>query len=156
LGCGELLYGFSIAGDAGWLCLNVGLSIIIGAMSLYLFISRQLKLDELILEFRVFKYKVFTLATILGMIVFVSMIATTVILPLYMQNMLGFNVFHSRLMLLPGAIVMCFMNPNTESLFDKYGSEWLLQIGFTILTLTTFMFTNLSADTTFTYLPILN
>lgn len=156
LGFGGLLYGFSIAGDAGWLSLNVGLSIIIGAISLYLFISRQLKLDEPILEFRVFKYKVFTLATILGMIVFASMIATTVILPLYMQNMLGFNAFHSGLMLLPGAIVMGFMNPITGSLFDKYGAKWLLRIGFTILTLTTFMFTNLSADTTFTYLAILN
>jgi len=156
LGFGGLLYGFSIAGDAGWLSLNVLVSVIIGAISLYLFITRQLKLDEPILEFRVFKYKVFTLATILGMIVFASMIATTVILPLYMQNMLGFSAFHSGLMLLPGAVIMGFMNPITGSLFDKYGAKWLLRIGFAILTITTFMFTNLSADTTFVYLATLN
>src|SRR5699024_12825533 len=98
-----------MAGDGGWLSLNVLVSVIIGAISLYLYITRQLKLDEPILEFRLFKYKVFTLATILGMIVFASMIATTVILPLYMQTMLVFTDFHSGLMLLPGAVIMGFM-----------------------------------------------
>jgi len=156
LGFGGLLYGFSIAGNTGWLHLNVGISIIVGAVSLYLFIQRQLKLDEPILEFRVFKYTVFTLATALGMIVFASMIATTVILPIFMQNLLGFNAFHSGLMLLPGAIVMGIMNPVAGSLFDKYGAKWLLRTGFAILAVTTFMFTNLSEETTFTYLAVLN
>ncbi|MCZ2260797.1 MDR family MFS transporter [Sporosarcina sp. G11-34] len=156
LGFGGLLYGFSIAGNTGWLHLNVGIAIAIGAISLFLFIARQLKLDEPILEFRVFKYWVFTLATGLGMIVFASMIATTVILPIFMQNLLGFNAFHSGLMLLPGAIVMGVMNPVSGALFDKYGAKWLLRTGYLILTVTTFMFAYLSVETTFTYLAVLN
>src|SRR5690606_31077946 len=115
---------------------NVLISLIIGAISLAWFILRQLKLEQPILEFRVFKYGVFTLATSLGMIVFASMIASTVILPLFMQTMLGFNALHSGLMLLPGAIVMGIMNPVTGTIFDKYGAKWLLLSGFTILTVT--------------------
>src|SRR5690625_946577 len=61
LGFGGLLYGFSVAGNSGWLSLNVGISMVVGVGALYFFITRQLKLDEPILEFRVFKYKVFTL-----------------------------------------------------------------------------------------------
>ncbi|WP_276324875.1 MDR family MFS transporter [Sporosarcina ureae] len=155
-GFGGLLYGFSIAGNTGWLHSNVLISLIVGAISLAWFILRQLKLEQPILEFKVFKYGVFTLATSLGMIVFASMIASTVILPLFMQTMLGFNALHSGLMLLPGAIVMGIMNPVTGTIFDKYGAKWLLLSGFTILTVTTFMFANLSVDTTFTYLAILN
>src|SRR5699024_6331431 len=43
-GFGGLLYGFSMAGDMGWISLLVILSIVIGIISLYLFITRQLKL----------------------------------------------------------------------------------------------------------------
>lgn len=155
-GFGGLLYGFSMAGNAGWAHISVVASLLIGAISLVLFIMRQLKLEEPILEFRVFSYRLFTLTTMLGMIVFGAMIASTVVLPLYMQLMLGFSAFQSGLMLLPGAIVMGAMNPITGALFDKHGAKWLLRVGLTLLTITTFMFSNLSADTTFTYLAILN
>lgn len=155
-GFGGLLYGFSIAGDAGWLSMSVAISMLVGTISLVLFIKRQLRIEEPILEFRVFKYKIFTLTTGLGMIVFASMIGSSVILPLYMQTMLGFNAFHSGLMLLPGAIIMGLMNPITGRIFDRYGAKWLLRIGFTLLTVTTFMFTTLTEDTTLAFLATLN
>src|SRR5699024_5525357 len=46
--------------------------------------------------------------------------------------------------------------PITGTLFDKFGAKWLLRVGFTLLTITTFMFTILTEDTTFTYLTTLN
>lgn len=156
LGFGGLLYGFSIAGNVGWISAQVGISIVVGSISLFIFIQRQLKLEQPILEFRVFKYKIFSLTTALGMIVFVSMIGTAVILPLYMQNMLGFSALDSGLVLLPGAIVMGMMNPITGRLFDLYGAKWLSIIGFSLLVITTFMFTNLSTETSFMYLAVMN
>src|SRR5690625_2465675 len=54
-GFGGLLYGFSIAGTAGWMSLSFALSMVIGTISLFVFIRRQLKLEQPILEFRVFK-----------------------------------------------------------------------------------------------------
>lgn len=155
-GFGGILYGFSIAGDSGWMSAQVIISIIVGALSLFLFITRQLKLEQPILEFRIFKYNIFTLSTGLGMIVFVSMIGTAVILPLFMQTMLGFTALESGLVLLPGAIIMGIMNPITGRLFDRFGARWLAIIGFTLLVFTTAMFTNLSTETTFTYLAVLN
>lgn len=155
-GFGGLLYGFSAAGDMGWISLPVMLAIVIGVISLYLFITRQLKLEEPLLEFRVFKYPVFTLATGLGMIVFAAMIGTNVILPLYMQTMIGFSALQSGLVLLPGAILMGIMNPITGNLFDRFGAKWLARIGLFLLTVTTFAFTNLSLDTSLAYLASMN
>lgn len=156
LGFGGLLYACSIAGSAGWTSFSVILSFIIGGITLTLFIMRQLRLDEPILEFKVFQSRIFTLTTALGMIVFAAMIASTVILPLYMQIMLGYNAFHSGLMLLPGAIVMGVMNPVNGSLFDKYGGKWLLRIGLILVTITTFFFSFLSIDPSIYYLSALN
>ncbi|WP_201714014.1 MDR family MFS transporter [Rossellomorea arthrocnemi] len=156
LGFGGLLYGFSIAGSQGWGSFQVVISMIIGSVSLFLFINRQFKLKQPILEFRVFRNKIFTLTTILGMVVFIAMIGAATVLPLLMQNMLGFSAFESGLMLLPGALLMGLMNPITGRIFDKFGARWLAIIGLSILTVTTFMFTNLSSDTTFMYLAIVN
>lgn len=156
IGFGGLLYGFSIAGNVGWGSIQVYGTMIIGAISLFIFITRQLKLDQPMLEFRVFKDKIFSLTTGLGMIVFMSMIGTAVILPLFMQNMLGFSALDSGLVLLPGAIVMGIMNPITGKLFDMFGARYLAIGGFFILTVTTFLFTDLSTETTLMYMAVLN
>jgi DHA2 family multidrug resistance protein-like MFS transporter len=72
-----------------------------------------------------------------------------------MQNVLQFTPLESGLMLLPGAIVIGIMSPITGRLFDKYGAKWLALIGMSVVTVTTFMFTRLSLETTFTYLTII-
>lgn len=156
LGFGGLLYGFSAAGNSGWLSLAVILPIIIGAIALVLFIKRQNRLEEPILEFGVFKDRIFTLSTSLGMIVFMSMIGGAVILPIFMQTMLGFSAMESGMMLLPGALIMGIMSPVTGRLFDKYGAKWLAIIGLGMLTVTTLMFATLNTETTFTYLAVVN
>src|SRR5699024_4833597 len=125
---------------------------VLGAVSLYWFITRQLNVEEPIRELRVFKYGTFTLATALGMVVFAAMIGTNVILPLYMQNMIGFSAFKSGLVLLPGAVVMGLMNPITGYLFDVFGGKWLARVELLVITVTTFAFTNLSEDTSSDYL----
>ncbi|MFC7321271.1 MDR family MFS transporter [Halobacillus campisalis] len=156
LGFGGLLYGFSTAGNTGWGDQQVLISMAVGAVALTTFILRQFKLKQPILEFRVFKIKVFTLTTVLGMVVFIALIGGATVLPLFMQNMLGFTALESGLMLLPGALLMGFMNPITGRLFDKFGARWLAIIGLLIVTTTTFMFTNLDSQTTFTYLAVVN
>ncbi|WP_174616122.1 MDR family MFS transporter [Virgibacillus ihumii] len=155
LGFGGLLYGFSVAGS-GWTKLNVVIPLILGAVTLTWFILRQLRLPEPILEFRVFKIKMFTITTALGMLVFIAMIGGATVLPLLMQNMLGYTALESGLMLLPGALLMGLMNPITGRLFDKFGARWLAIIGLTIITVTTFMFSILTAETSFMYLTIVN
>src|SRR5699024_6048996 len=54
-GFGGLLYGTSVAGAAGWTSPRVLVPLIGGAIVLFLFIRRQLKLKQPVLEFRVFK-----------------------------------------------------------------------------------------------------
>ncbi|WP_031546148.1 MDR family MFS transporter [Salinicoccus luteus] len=155
-GFGGLLYGFSIAGSSGWLSTPVLGSLALGAVTLFLFIMRQQKLEQPILEFKVFQDKIFALTTGLGMVVFMSMIGGAVILPILMQDMMGFTPLESGLMLLPGALVMGSMSPVTGKLFDMFGARWLAIIGLSFVTITTYLFTMITVDTTFTYLATVN
>ena len=156
LGFGGLLYAFSIVSEIGWANATFIIILILSAITMFIFVRRQLKLERPLLEFIVFSYPVFTLGTVLSMFVFAAMIATNIILPLYMQNMLHFSALQSGLVLLPGAILMGAMNPVTGYLFDKFGGKWLARIGLFLLILTTLPFTQLTSDTSFTFLSVVN
>lgn len=154
LGFGGLLYGFSSAGNYGWSSPVVIGTLIVGAISLTVFILRQLKLVQPILEFRVFKNKTFTITTAIGMIAFVGLIGAETILPIYMQNMAGFTALESGIMILPGAMLMGIMSPITGRIFDRIGARWLVITGLSIMIVTTFLFTNLTPTTSLTYLSV--
>src|SRR5690625_4523625 len=100
LGFGGLLFGFGGAGDAGWLSTEVLAPLAIGAVTLALFIWRQLKLKQPLLELRVLRFSMFTLNTVLGMCVFIAMIGGMLIIPMYMQTMSDFTAMESGLALL--------------------------------------------------------
>src|SRR5699024_85286 len=153
-GFGSFLYGFSIASNEGWTSPLVIGTIGIGAIVIALFVWRQIRLKEPMLEFRVFQFRIFTLAIIITMVVLVSLIGAETLLPLFMQNVLEFTPLKSGLMLLPGAIVIGIMSPITGRLFDRYGGKWLALTGLGIVTITTFLFTTLSLETSFTCLTI--
>ncbi|GAK03804.1 multidrug and toxin extrusion MATE family efflux pump YdhE/NorM [Geomicrobium sp. JCM 19037] len=155
-GFGGILYGFSSAGTAGWASATFLIPVVIGVVTLTLFILRQLKLPQPVLEFRVFRYPVFLLTTIIGMIVFMSMIGSQTILPVYMQDMHEFTAFETGLMLLPGAILMGIMSPITGRIFDRIGARTLSLLGLGMITVTTFMLTQLSTDTSFLYLTLVS
>jgi len=153
-GFGGLLYGFSSVGNLGWTSTGVIVSLIIGAITLTLFIRRQFKLDEPILEFRVLSNRVFTFTMIIGMVAFTMLIAAETILPLYMQMMAGFTALESGMMILPGSLVMGFLSPFIGKIFDKVGARWLLIVGLSIVTVTTLFYTRLTPDTSFMYITV--
>ncbi|MDQ0160359.1 MDR family MFS transporter [Alkalibacillus salilacus] len=155
VGFGSFLYGFSIAGESGWANAPVITAIIGGMLVISLFIWRQLVLGTPMLEFRVFQFPIFTLAIVITMTVLISLIGVETLLPLFMQNVLQFTPLESGLVILPGAIVLGIMSPITGRLFDKFGAKWLALIGLGVVIVTTFMFTQVSLETTFTYLTVI-
>src|SRR5699024_11231863 len=119
----------------------------IGAVIIALFIWRQIRLKEPMLEFRVFKFRIFTLAIIITMVVLVSLIGAETLLPLFMQNVLEFTPLTSGLILLQGSIVIGIMSTITGRLFDMFGGKWLALSGSGIVRLTSVMFATSSFAT---------
>ncbi|CAD2074857.1 Multidrug export protein EmrB [Jeotgalicoccus aerolatus] len=154
LGFGGMLYGFSVAGVSGWTSLEVILPILAGLFIVLLFVRRQFKLVQPILEIRVLKNPYFLMASLIGIIIFVSMVSANNIVPVLMQDMLGFTAFQSGLSLLPGALVMGVISLIAGWLFDQYGIRILTFTSLILILGTSLMLSFLSADTTFTYITI--
>ncbi|MCC3357955.1 DHA2 family efflux MFS transporter permease subunit [Bacillus sp. REN16] len=156
IGFGGLLYGFSSAGSMGWGSPLVYGTILIGVISLTWFILRQSKLDIPMLNFGVYRYPMFALASGITMAVNMAMFSGFLLLPIYAQMILGISPMDTGLMLLPGAILNAIMSPINGRLFDKFGGRILATTGLAITTVTTYLFSQLTFDTTYTYLMVLH
>lgn len=154
LGFGGILYGFSAAGSDGWGSADVVVCLVVGGISLLLFILRSIMGKTPLLEFRVFKYSMFSLTTLINAIITMAMFSGMILLPIFLQNIRGFSPLESGLLLLPGAILMGIMSPITGMIFDKVGARWLAVIGLIITTITTYEFSQLTADSTYNHLML--
>lgn len=155
IGFGGLLYGFSSAGDRGWESPVVYGTIVIGAVALIIFVLRQLRMKDPMLEFRIFKHPMFALSSTISIVIAVAMFSAMILMPIYVQTLRGISPMDSGLLMLPGAIVMGIMSPLTGKLFDKYGARTLAVIGLTITVITSYYFSQISMETPYSSLVIL-
>ncbi|MBM6995146.1 DHA2 family efflux MFS transporter permease subunit [Paenibacillus sp. DXFW5] len=155
IGFGGVLYGFSEAGSTSWGETEVVVSLIVGVVSLGVFLWRQMRSDKPLLEFRVFRYDMFSLTTIINVVVTMAMYAAMILLPIYLQKIRGFSPLESGLLLMPGAILMGIMSPITGMIFDRIGARWLAVVGLGITAVTTWEFSNLTDSTTYTHLILM-
>ena len=153
---GGLLFGFSNAGNAGWVSLQVLAPLIVGVVTLVWFVRRQLRLEDPLLELRVLGNRMFTLGTVLGMLVFMAMIGGMLMIPLFMQNMSDFSAMESGMVLLPGAVIMGVMSPVTGRIFDRFGARVLAIVGFALLASMSLLLARLTPETSFAYIAIVN
>ncbi|TCP29419.1 EmrB/QacA subfamily drug resistance transporter [Scopulibacillus darangshiensis] len=155
IGFGGLLYGFSSAGDKGWDSPYVYGTIIVGALALITFILRQLRMDDPMLEFRIFRYPMFALSSAISIVIAVAMFSAMILMPIYVQTLRGISPLDSGLLMLPGAIVMGIMSPITGKLFDKYGARTLAVFGLLVTVVTSYYFSKINMDTTYFTLVLL-
>lgn len=152
LGFGGLLYGFSDASTDGWDGTRVIVALAAGTLFLILFVVRELLAKRPILEFRVFKFDMFSLTTLINVIITMAMFSGMILLPIFLQNVRGISPMDSGLLLLPGALLMGVMSPVAGAIFDKIGARWLAVFGLLITTITTYELSHLTLETSYNHM----
>ena len=152
LGFGGILYGVSSVSTTGWTDPLVLTTLIVGAISLSIFIVRQLKIKDPLMDLRVYKYPMFALASIIAIVNSVAMFSGMILTPAYVQSVRGISPLDSGIMMLPGAIVMGIMSPITGRLFDKIGPKILGITGLIITAISTYSLSNLQLDSSYAYI----
>ena len=105
IGFGFLLYGFSSAGDKGWSSAVVLLTLIIGILFITFFVLRETAMKHPLLEFRVFKYDIFTISTLVSATINMALFGDAPVAHLSAKYK-RILPLQSGLLLLPGALLM--------------------------------------------------
>ncbi|WP_397327116.1 MDR family MFS transporter [Paenibacillus oceani] len=158
LGFGGIVYGFSSSGEGhgGWSSPQVYGTVLVGAVALLLFVFRQLRVREPLMDLRAFQFPMFSLTTVLLIIMMMTLFSTMSLLPFLFQGALGLTVFASGLLMLPGSLLNGLISPLTGKLFDKFGPRALVIPGTAFLVVIMWFFTQVSVETPKTTFLILH
>jgi DHA2 family lincomycin resistance protein-like MFS transporter len=139
LAFGGLIYGLSSIGEAteGHAPVAPAIPIVAGVLALALFVLRQLRLQpegRALLDLRPFRVPAFSLGVVVMLVAMGALFGTLILLPLYLQNVLGLTTLDTGLMLLPGGLVMGLIAPFIGRLFDRVGPRPLVIPGTFVIT----------------------
>ncbi len=134
VGFGGIVYGLSAIGEraSGGETIDPMIPVVAGVVLLALFVWRQLglqKSDRALLDLRTFLVRPFSLSVILFTFASVALFGSLILLPIYVQKVLGYETLESGLVLLPGGLVMGLLGPYVGRLVDQRGSRFVLVPG---------------------------
>jgi DHA2 family multidrug resistance protein len=95
----------------------------------------ELRQKEPIIDFRILKDRNYTLATLSMLVLGFVLYASTALMPLFLQSLLGYTAMMSGLVLSPGGLVMVFCLPAVGILVRKVQPRWLVIFGVTVASL---------------------
>lgn len=151
LGFGGIVFGLSQFGGEGGSGETSGvIALVVGAVALALFVWRQLvlqRIDDALLDLRVFRSVNFTFAVIIMAILALSMFGTLTLLPQYLQNVAGLNALEAGLILLPGSVLMGLLGPVMGRVYDARGTRPLLIPGTILVSAALFYYSTVGEHT---------
>lgn len=117
---------------------------IVGILGLALFLRRQTRIDAPLLDLGLFRDRIFSIAILTGLLSLVVWSATGYLSGIYLQSVLGFDVFTAALLTLPGAVVLTATCVGTARIVERIGrkpalvaTHLLIGAGVLLLLLTT-------------------
>ena len=130
-----IFYGISTA-FSGSLPIAAG-AIIIGGVFLTLFVRRQGTLEQPLIDLRPLTSKAFSIGVLINVATLLIMFAMNIIIPMFMQDVLGMPSLTAALVLFPAIALSCVLSPIAGKLSDKHGPMGLLLTGFALITVFT-------------------
>ncbi len=136
--------------DCAWISWLAGFS----AFTLVFFIIWELECKNPLINLRLFKDKNFFIGTILSSSVNMLVFSTIVLLPQFLQNMMGYTAILSGYVLAPRIISCVFMMLIINSLMQIFDNRILIATGFLFLGISTLFFVNINLSVSFIYVAI--
>lgn len=100
---------------------------------LVLFLWLESRHPQPMIDLRLFRHGLFSLSLFTGAVVFVAIAGTTLLLPFYLQDMVGYNTRQVGLMMALIPVFLGISAPLSGAASDRYGTRSIASLGLVIL-----------------------
>ncbi len=115
--------------------------------TLAFFIWWEWRIKQPMVDLRIFRNVLFSVNLFTGLLTFVSIAGTVILLPFYLQNVLGFAPQKIGLLLAVVPVVLAIVSPLSGILSDKMGTQLITAVGLAILVFGYYAMSTLNAET---------
>ena len=151
-----VILGIGNIGNYKFLSVNIILPLIIGILSMSIFVYRQLHMKMPFLELRILKNRDYMLSVIGSMMLYLVMMGSSIIMPLYVQSIKGMSATISGLVTLPGSLLMAIVSPFAGRIYDRIGMKKLFVAGALFMFISNLGMVFIRQDTSVIVASILN
>jgi len=124
-----------------------------------LFVVIERRIEQPMIDLRLFGNSQFSVGLITGFVTFVAIAGTTLLLPFYLEDVLGYDPRQAGILLAVVPLSLGITAPIAGSLSDRFGTRLITVIGLAVLVVGYFTLSTLGTDTSATgyivrFLPI--
>ncbi len=133
LGFGGLLLAFSNASGFALTSPFIWVPLVLGILFLVLFVRRQNRVDDPLINMGIFKSRQFTSGFMALNFLHASFMGITLVIPLYIEGLCGGTSLDAGIVLLPGTLAALFLNPVAGALVDRIGIRPVVMVSGVLL-----------------------
>jgi EmrB/QacA subfamily drug resistance transporter len=118
---GGITLGIGNITSCGIISVQAGIPLIVGIIGCVIFVIRQLGLESPFLDIKILKDKQYAISVISSMLLYFTMMGSSVLMPLYVQTVMEYSAVISGLVTLPGSLATAVVSPFAGRMYDKIG-----------------------------------
>lgn len=126
---GGVTLGIGNLSTFGILSIEAGVPLLLGAVVCVFFVTRQCKLEKPFLDVKILVNRNYAVSVISSMVLYLVMMGSSVMMPLYVQSVMGYSAVVSGLVTLPGSLATALASPFAGKLYDEIGIKKIFVAG---------------------------
>ncbi|NMC86271.1 MAG: MFS transporter, partial [Anaerolineaceae bacterium] len=133
-----------VGGFSGWM---IGALLLVAVVTLIVFLRLERRAQQPMVELKLFRNALFSINLATAFLTFVASAGVTLLLPLYLQNVMGYDPQKTGLLMIVSPLAMALVAPLSGALSDRLGSRLLTTVGLAVALVGYFAFVSLNEHT---------
>lgn len=139
-----LAEGSAVTNSEGWSSTYVMVCMAISLIAFAVFLTNELTVKEPLIDLSLFRNFNFAISNIIMFMFGIGMFGSTFLLPLYLQNSLGYTALQAGSVFLPVGIIQGLVSPVIGKIADKTNAKMPILLGVILLAFSFYLNSNMS------------